>query len=560
MELPTKTLKEILVGSGFVTEADFDESAKSAAELGKEISDILIFRGLISEDALDKLVSEHLKVPFAKVKRISIARGVLSLIPERLAHKYRMVPFEKKDSELKLAMEDPNNFEALEFAKRHTHLKIVPYYASASDVSKALGQYKKGIKEDFDKVIKENLKKAAPEEGNLAKAAEKLPIIRILDTILEYGVAERASDIHIETQSDEVVIRFRIDGILRDIIKLPRGIEAAIVARVKVLSNLKIDEHRTPQDGRYKFAIDEDVFALRISIIPSFYGENVVMRVLRETARPLSLEELGLTTHGLEIVRSNIARPYGMILITGPTGSGKTTTLYSILNILNTIEVKICTVEDPIEYGINRVNQIQVNPKTGLDFATGLRSLLRHDPDIIMVGEIRDKETADIAVHAALTGHLVLSTLHTNTAAGAIPRFLDMGVEDFLLASTINVVIAQRLVRKICNACTVKYQPPPAVRKRLAKELGISLEGQRFYKGEGCDECNGKGYTGRIGIFEVLPVTEKIRSLVTQKATSDEIEKAAVSEGMVIMLADGLDKVASGLTTIEEVLRVIKES
>lgn len=560
MKLSTKTLKEVLVGSGFVTESDFDEVAKSASELGKNISDILIFRGFISEDALDKLISEHLGVDYAKIRRLSIPRDILSLIPEKLARKYRIVPFEKKDSELKLALEDPNNFEALEFAKRHTKLKIAPYYASSGDISKALGQYKKGIKEDFDKVITENLKKAVPEEEDLAKAAEKLPIIKISDTILEYAVAERASDIHIEVQAEEVVIRFRIDGVLRDIIKLPRGIEAALVARVKILSNLKIDEHRIPQDGRYKFVIDEDVVALRVSIVPGFYGENLVMRILRETARPLSLEELGLTGKGSEVVKSNITRPHGMILVTGPTGSGKTTTLYSLLNILNTIEVKICTIEDPIEYGITRVNQIQVNLKTGLDFATGLRSLLRHDPDIIMVGEIRDEKTADIAVHAALTGHLVLSTLHTNTAAGAIPRFLDMGVENFLLASTLNVVIAQRLVRKICNACIVKYSPEPEVKKRLAKELGVNLESQKFYKGAGCDECNGKGYIGRIGIFEVLPVTEKIRETITQKTSSDQIEKAAVSEGMVTMLTDGLNKIASGLTTIEEVLRVAREN
>lgn len=558
MKIATKSLKEILVDSGFVTEADFEQAAKAATELGKTLTDLLIFRGLISEDALDKLISEYLKVPYVKIKSIPISKEVIELVPEKLSRKYRMIPFEKKDSELKVAMEDPNNFEAIEFVKRHTKLKVTPYYSSASDISKALGQYKKGIKEDFEKVIEENLKRASPEE-DLAKAAEKLPTIKILDTILEYAVAERTSDIHIETQSDEVVIRFRVDGVLRDIIKLPKGIEAALVARVKVLSNLKIDEHRIPQDGRYKFSIDEDIIALRISIIPGFYGENVVMRILRETARPLSLEELGLTGKGLELVRDNIGRPHGMILITGPTGSGKTTTLYSILNILNTIEVKICTIEDPIEYGINRVSQIQINPKTGLEFATGLRALMRHDPDIIMVGEIRDQETADIAVHAALTGHLVLSTLHTNTAAGAIPRFIDMGVEDFLLASTINVIIAQRLVRKICSSCVVKYTPEVNVRKKIEKELGVSLENQRFYKGEGCDECNGKGYHGRVGVFEVLPVTSKTRDAITQKISSEDIEKIAVEEGMIAMLQDGLDKVASGLTTIEEILRVVKE-
>lgn len=558
MILTAQTLKKIVVGSGFVSEGDFDDAAKTALEVGRDIPDVLIFRGFINEETLGKLISDNFKVPFANIKRQVISQEILSTIPERTARAYRVVPFGKEGKKLKLAMEDPENFEALEFAKRHTGFQVVPYYAGRQDISKALGQYKKSIKEDFEKIITENLKKASPED-DLAKAAERLPIIKILDTIMGYAVAERASDIHVETQSEDVIIRFRIDGILWDIIKLPRGIEAALVARIKILSNLKIDEHRIPQDGRHKFAVDEDIVSLRISIIPGFYGENVVMRILQETNRPLSLEELGLTGRGLDIIRENITRPHGMILVTGPTGSGKTTTLYSILNILNTVEVKMCTIEDPIEYGVNRVTQIQVNPKTGLDFAAGLRALLRHDPDIIMVGEIRDQETAEIAIHSALTGHLVLSTLHTNTAAGAIPRFLDMGAEGFLLASTVNAIIAQRLVRKICTSCIAKYIPGAEVVKKLSKDLGVSLENQMFYKGKGCSECNQKGYAGRIGVYEVLPITDAIRTLITKRVSSDEIQKVAVTEGMVTMLQDGLDKVASGLTTIEEVMRVIRE-
>lgn len=559
MNIKKDALKKIVVDSGFVSEADFEDASKSAEDLGKSITDILVFRGLMSEDALGGLISEHLNVPFAKIERLNIPEEILSLIPEKLARNYRVVPFEKRDGQLNLAMENPDDFEALEFVRRQTNLQIIPYYATPKDIAKALGQYKKSIKKDFEKEITENIMKASPEE-DLEKAAEKLPIIKILDTIVAYAIAERASDVHIEKQSGEVVVRFRIDGVLRDIVKLPKEIEAAIVARIKILSKLKIDEHRTPQDGRYKFVIDGDVIALRISIIPGFYGENVVMRILHETARPSSLEELGLKSKGLELIRSNIRRPHGMILVTGPTGSGKTTTLYSILNILNTIEVKICTIEDPIEYGITRVSQFQVNTKTGLNFAAGLRALLRHDPDIIMVGEIRDKETAEIAVHAALTGHLVLSTLHTNDASGAIPRFIDMGVEAFLLGSTLNVVIAQRLVRKLCKKCIVQYTPDSAVVKKLEKELNISLSGQKYYKGKGCEECGGKGYAGRIGLFEVLPATEKVREVISQKVTSDEIQKVAVSEGMVTMLQDGLDKVASGLTTIEELLRVVREN
>lgn len=558
MLISSERLKKILVGSGYVSEKEFDDAAKSAADLGKEISDVLIFRGLISEDAIGKLISEHLNVPYADVRRLFIPTEVLTLIPEKLARTYRMVPFELKGKKLKIAMENPEDFEAIEFAKRQTGYEIEPYFARDEDVSRALGQYKKNIKHDFDKEISENLKKVST-SGNLEKAAEEVPIIKILDTTLEYAVAERASDIHIETQGEDVIVRFRIDGVLRDVIKFPRGVEEALVARIKILSNLKIDEHRIPQDGRYKFNIDEEVIALRISIIPGFYGENVVMRILRETNRPLSMEELGITGNGLKIIRENILKPHGMILITGPTGSGKTTTLYSILNILNTVEVKICTIEDPIEYGVNRVSQIQVNPKTGLTFAAGLRALMRHDPDIIMVGEIRDQETAEIAIHAALTGHLVLSTLHTNTATGAIPRLLDMGAEAFLLASTINVIIAQRLVRRICPSCITKYSPEEVILKRLSKELGNEYSKIKFYKGKGCDDCNQKGYSGRVGVYEVLPITDKLRSLITQKPTSEELLKVAISEGMITMLQDGIDKVSSGSTTIEEVFRVASE-
>ncbi len=559
MKISTQTLKEILVGGGYIAENEFDEASQSAQELGKKVSDVLAFRGLIKEETLGKLIAEYLGVSYVNIGHQVIPDEVLALVPEKIARSYRIIPFEKEGNNLKLAMEDPTDFEAVEFIRRHTGLKVIPYFVSQDDISKALGQYKRNIRADFDKVIAENIQKAVPGGENLEKAAEELPIVKVLDTILGYAVAERASDIHIETHAEEVIIRFRIDGILRDIIKLPRGIEEALVARIKILSNLKIDEHRVPQDGRYKFVIDEETIALRISIIPAFYGENVVMRILRESSRPLSLEELGLSDKNLEIVRSNILKPHGMLLVTGPTGSGKTTTLYSILNILNTVKVKICTIEDPVEYGVKRVTQIQVNPKAGLVFASGLRALLRHDPDIIMVGEIRDKETAEIAVHSALTGHLVLSTLHTNDAAGAIPRLLEMGVEGYLVASTVNVIIAQRLVRKICSNCTVEYEPEKSFLAKLTKDLGVNVAKQKFYKGKGCEECRNTGYAGRIGIYEALSVTESIRSLIGEKVSGDEITKKAESEGMVTMLRDGLNKVAAGLTTIEEVLRAVRE-
>ncbi|MCS7092395.1 MAG: GspE/PulE family protein [Patescibacteria group bacterium] len=561
MNLPLETLKKIIVGSGFVTEQSFDDVVKSALEIGKDPIDTLVFHGLINEDTVGRLIADYYKVNYIVLKRIKIDKEVLDLIPEKMVRLYRMIPFEKEESKLKLAMENPEDFEALEFAKRVTGLSIEVYYARKEDMDRAYGQYQKGIEEDFEKIIKENVQKTGEiSTDDLVKAAEKLPIVKILESIISYAISEKASDIHIETQAEEVIVRYRIDGVLRDVIKLPRGVEAALVARVKILSNLKIDEHRVPQDGRHKFNAGGNEVSLRISIIPGFYGENVVMRLLAESSRPLSLEELGLTGRNLDLIKESIDRPHGMILVTGPTGSGKTTTLYSVLNILNTVDVKICTIEDPVEYGMNRVTQIQVNTKTGLDFASGLRALLRHDPDIIMVGEIRDQETAEIAIHAALTGHRVLSTLHTNTAAGAIPRFIDMGAEGFLLASTLNVIVAQRLVRKLCSNCVMKYNPPSDLVKKLSKELNIDLTAQKFYKGKGCSLCGGKGYVGRIGIYEVLPVTEKVRTLIAKKSTSDEIQKEAVREGMITMLQDGIDKVASGLTSLEEVLRVVRES
>lgn len=559
MNIAPDILKQIIVGSGFVGVDEYDDAAQSANDLGKNLEDVLIFRGLISSAALSKLVADYLKVPYIDLAHYAIDSKALVLIPEKMAKLYRMVPISREGDQLKVAMEDPSNVEAIEFAKRHTGLIIVPHFASREDIRSALAQYKRNIKADFEQVINESLRVAGVEE-DLLKAAEKLPIIKVLDTILEYAAAERASDIHIETQADDVVVRFRIDGVLHDMIKLPRGIENALVARIKILSNLKLDERRLPQDGRYKFSMGNEPISLRISIIPGFYGENVVMRLLHESSRPLSFEELGLTGRNLEIVKKNIFRPHGMILVTGPTGSGKTTTLYSALNILNTVKVKICTIEDPIEYGINRVTQIQVNSKTGLTFATGLRSLLRHDPDIMMVGEIRDKETAEIAIHSALTGHLVLSTLHTNDAVGAVPRLLDMGVEAYLAASTINAVIAQRLVRKICSTCIAEYRPEKPILDKVSNEFKVDMGQQKFYRGVGCPDCHNKGFTGRVGIYEVLEVSEHIRDLIGKKSSSDSIHDQAQREGMISMTQDGLNKVSGGLTTIEEVLKAVTES
>jgi type IV pilus assembly protein PilB len=558
MDEKTARLKKVLVEGGYVDEKDFGECLQSSADLGRPLEDILIFRGFVDEQTLGKLLAKELGVSYINPSKVTISEELLKLIPENLAKTYRMVPIARKENELQVAMEDPTNFEALEYAKRQTGLHITPLFATNDGIQKALGQYKRNIKSEFAGIIEENAKKAHPGDDPL-RAAEELPIIKILDTIFMYAVSERASDIHIEVLEKVVMVRFRIDGILRDIIRLPKGIETAIVARIKILSNLKIDEHRIPQDGRHKFKINEEVIALRISIVPGFYGESVVARILRESARPLSLEELGIKGKNLEVLKKNYEKPHGMVLVTGPTGSGKTTTLYSVLNNFDPIKSKICTVEDPVEYGINRIMQIQMNQKVGLTFSSGLRALLRHDPDIIMVGEIRDKETAEIAIHASLTGHLVLSTLHTNDAVGAIPRMIDMGVEPYLLSSTVNTILAQRLVRKICSSCTKQYAPEKVLIEEVKTDFGLDISGQKFYKGEGCASCGNTGYSGRVGIYEVLNVTEEIRELITKRANSDELATAAKKAGMITMVEDGINKVASGITTIDEVLRVVRE-
>ena len=558
MNLTNEQLYEILVKTGFVGEDDFKLAVKTAGDMGNSVTDILLFRGIISEQALAQLIAEYLKVPFITIAATVIPTEVLEFIPEKMARTHRLIPFEISKKTLKVAMEDPNDFEALEFLRRHTGLEIKPYYTPTADISKALGQYKRNIKDDFEDIISENVKLAGKKGGSKG-SDDDIPIIKILNTILEYAISEGTSDIHLERLATEVIVRLRIDGMLRDVIALPKSVEQSLVARVKILANLKIDEHRIPQDGRFKYDLSGQIVAFRVSIIPGYHGENIVLRLLPETTRPSSLEELGFKDKNLKILRSHITKPHGMILVTGPTGSGKTTTLYSVLNMLNNVGTKLCTIEDPIEYSLNRLTQIQVNNQAGLTFAAGLRALLRHDPDTIMVGEIRDEETAEIAVHAALTGHLVLSTLHTNDAPSAIPRMVDMGVEPYLLASTVNMVLAQRLVRKICQNCIVEEKPHNELYDYFQKMLGKDISKSKFYKGAGCAECGDTGYRGRIAIYEIFESNEEIRSLIVKNSSGDVLRIQARKDGMEIMMDDGMNKVASGLTTVAEIMRAVRE-
>lgn len=564
-------LKKTLISSGFIDEKQFSLAENEAENTNRDLVNILIEHGDLSEEYLAEILAEYFGVEFIHLKKMKIDEKVAKLIPEDVSKLKKMIVFEQSEGQIKLAMEDPGDLEAINFAEKQTGMKVIPYIATAADIREALGIYKQSIAADFNKIINENVKKSGTGSLDETQMAQDLPVINILNTIIEYAISQRASDIHFEHLDKDFVIRFRIDGILRDVITLPIDIHPAIVARLKILAGLRIDEHRLPQDGRFRYESEAaggegtgHNTAMRVSVVPAFYGEKVVVRLLDEAERFLTLEELGLSKDDLKIVSEAIKEPHGMILSTGPTGSGKTTTLYTILHLLNSPKVNISTIEDPIEYDVKRVNQIQANPKIGLTFADGLRSLLRQDPDIIMVGEIRDKETAGMAVHSALTGHLLLSTLHTNDAATAIPRLIDIGVEPFLLASTLEVVIAQRLVRKICTNCVSSLKQTESDKKRLQEEFkgifkgAISLPAQ-LYVGKGCNICGGSGYKGRLGIFEILKVTPPIQDLIVNRASADKIKAQALKEGMHTLLEDGFRKIESGQTTIEEVLRVTRE-
>jgi type IV pilus assembly protein PilB len=561
-----------------------EELFQEAEAKKKFLGDLLLEKKSIEELELRKVYAYILGIPFIDLVKETISVDILQIIPEVIAKKYNIVAFQKTGKELKVAMINPEDLQTIDFIRKKTGLKITPCLTTQESIKTILRQYEKSLKAEFGDIIDKNLQVVTENSGepeeDLEKAAQGLPIIRIVDTLVKHAILQSASDIHIEPEEKDVRVRYRIDGILHDAMTLPREALAGIIARIKVLSNLKLDEHRLPQDGRFKIESEEYKISFRVSILPVFDGEKVVMRLLDESSKGLTLEKIGLVGRSLEIVHREIKRPNGMVLVTGPTGSGKTTTLYTAMDILNTSEVNISTVEDPVEYRMPRVNQTQVNSKIGMTFAAGLRSLLRQDPDIIMVGEIRDSETMEIALHAAMTGHMVLSTLHTNSAAGALPRLLDMGAEPFLVASTVNVIVAQRLVRRLCVECRKEYSLSTKEVKTLAAtfkmeeileflkktellkgriEAKAAWEDLKFYQHKGCEQCGGEGYRGRCGIYEVLPVTEEVRKLITQSSPSDVIEKKAKEEGMATMVEDGFVKALQGTTTIEEILRVSKE-
>ena len=514
------------------------------------LGDVLLERDLISEDHLGRIVGDLISFPYINLSEVVISDATLRILPERVARAQKMICFKVDGERLHVAMVDPGNKEILATLSKKSELQVVPYFTLYSSLNRGLSLYVKNVEIAFDEIIAESVREA---KGN--KNAEP-PIIKIVDTVVEYAYRNGASDIHIELLGETTLVRFRIDGVLSDIVHLPRELVGQIVTRVKVMANLRTDEHQKAQDGKIVFNTELEKLDIRVSIAPITKGEKIVMRLLSERSRHFSLHDLGLRDEDLQKVISAYHFPHGMILSTGPTGSGKTTTLYAILKLINKREVNIMTIEDPVEYQIDNVNQIQVNQKTELTFAKGLRSIVRQDPDVILVGEIRDEETAGIAVNSAMTGHLVLSTLHTNDAATSFPRLIDMGVEPYLIASTINVVVAQRLVRKICPKCRVSQEVSytnldPEVRKYLKKSAKV-----RLYKGKGCEICRHTGYTGRIGIFEVMVMNEKLNQAILAKKNVDELSQIARQTGMRTMFEDGIIKVTEGITTVEELLRV----
>ena len=570
------SLAQAVLASKTLTPAELKQATAELRQANLTLEEYLLKKKVVNEEVLYKMLAKHLGLAYIDLRNVSIRKDILLSIGEPIAQSHQIIAFDRGTDEVKVATTDPDDLQTFEFLEKNFGTKLKIHLTSPTSIKEALKQYHKSLKAEFAELTKDDAKPGEEAGGDLHKLAEDLPVVRIVDTLLEYAIFERASDIHIEPSETEVVVRYRIDGILKEVMTLPKNVQPGLIARIKILSNLKLDEHRLPQDGRFKVKTNEYEVSLRVSIIPVFDGEKIVMRLLQESGQVLTLEQLGFQPAPLEVLKRNIAKPHGMILVTGPTGSGKTTTLYSVLNVLNTPNVNISTIEDPVEYRMPRINQSQVNPRIGFTFALGLRALLRQDPNIIMVGEIRDGETAEIAIHAAMTGHLVLSTLHTNDAVGTLPRLLDMGIVPFLVSSTTNVIVAQRLVRKICQNCITSYQLTKKQVDDLGRQLDLKslmktleqqgavvknqdLGGVLFYRGKGCKQCNQEGYKGRLGIYEVLEVTREVAELILNRASTAELRKSALAHGMLTMLEDGFLKAKAGVTTIEEILRVTKD-
>lgn len=558
----TKMIGEILVSKNIISSDQLHQALEEQKITRNELGQILLKLGYITEQNLAVALSEQLEIPFVALEDYEIDEDSLKLVPGEIARQYSVMPLFAIDGVLTVVMADPLNVTAIDAIRNTSGKQVEPAISTPKEIQIAIEQFygsSAQITSSMDEVIQtleaesaETEEESQPEE-DLRQLAEDQPVVKLVNMILAQAIRDHASDVHIEPEEDIVRVRFRIDGILHEIFTPPKHLQAAIISRLKILAEMDIAEHRIPQDGRFRIRLDNREIDLRVSTLPTANGENVVMRLLDKSSILMNIKDLGFTKENYTKMEEILSHSYGIILVTGPTGSGKTTTLYSGLNYLNSIEKNIITVEDPIEYRLRMIRQSQVNPKAGMTFASGLRSILRQDPDIIMVGEIRDSETANIALQAALTGHLVLSTLHTNDAVGALSRMQEMGVEPFLLASAAVGVIAQRLVRKICDRCKEEYKPGV----HLLRRLGMNPDKEyTFYRGKGCVACKGTGYRGRQGIYEILKVDDKIKEMVIANSSEDKIKMFAVKNGMRTLKHDGILNVLQGKTTIEEVMRV----
>jgi type IV pilus assembly protein PilB len=562
------TLADVLVSIGALDPARAQQVKLAEIQSGSTQEEIIRKSAMVPEDRLVQAKAQLYNVPYIDLATIPVAPAALSALPSQVAERFKVFPvgIDRKDKSMILAMADPLDLSAIEFIEQKTGFHIKPRAALPSQIEDFVqNRYASSLTQEVTAALKEvEPEKAKLESINLNQGGfiREEKVAQIVSQILDFAIKSRASDVHIEPQEKSTRVRYRIDGILTEKLSIPKELQDSLISRIKILSGMKIDEKRIPQDGRFNFKGTEEEVDLRISSLPTTWGEKIVMRLLKKSGGVPDLPELGLRGRGLKNLQDAILRPHGIILICGPTGSGKTTTLYSVISKLNTPKVNIVTLEDPIEYKIPGVNQVQINPAVGLTFASGLRSFLRQDPNIILVGEIRDRETADLAVQASLTGHLVFSTLHTNDASGALPRLLDMGAEPYLLASSITCIVAQRVVREIHDSCKEPYAPDPKVLAEIKADLGTLWQPQgdvKFYKGKGDPECGNSGYYGRVGIFEVIPASEKIGKLILERASSAVIERMAREEGMITLKQDGYLKVTEGITTVEEVLRVAQE-
>lgn len=562
MELTNEQLKMLLYGANLPNLNTFDEVAREASEKKVPLRDYIVTSGLVEDEQLGQIIANYFNFDYIDLKKKKVDRDVLQLIPEVVARSMGVIAFGRTKDAVLVGMLNPDDLELRHFLEKRVAEDVKPFFITKQSIKEALSKYKGSIKETFETLL------AQLNDNTLARDVRDNIAIKVVDMLIQYGYDSKASDIHVEPYRKKIVVRFRIDGVLHDMLEIPKDLSELILTRIKVLMKMRTDEHRAAQDGKFQFETQEETVDVRVSIVPVVGGENIVMRLLSAKSRRFDFTSIGLLGEDVMKVEDAAKKPHGMILVTGPTGSGKTTTIYGILKILNQRDVHISTIEDPVEYDIEGVSQIQVNERTNLTFAKGLRAIVRQDPDIIMVGEIRDEETSSIAVESAMTGHLVLSTLHANDAAATLPRLLDMGIEPFLVASTVNIVIAQRLVRRVCEKCRASYFLTEKEIDQLKREPSIvqifkrhghdDLKAMRMYKGLGCNACGNTGYTGRVGIFEVMVLTDLIRDLVVKRAARDALMNTAQKEGMTTMIEDGIRKALRGSTSLEEVMRVTK--